>query len=110
MGGSRAFLLRVLPGFSPPLMHTCLWNTGDHEPRLALSLCSNDDLLLSHVALDRVQERDKRKGTQMPSNRVIDVRLRIEATEKIGSGCGNVSQRLDFKIPSIPEKHDAFLC
>jgi hypothetical protein len=80
MGGSIAFLLRVLPGFSPPLIHTCLWNTGDNEPRLDLSFCSNDDLFLSNVALDRVQERDKRKGTQMPSNRFIDVRLMIEAT------------------------------
>src|SRR5256885_16811571 len=80
MGGSIAFLLRVLPGFSPSLIHTHLWNTGDNEPRLDLIFCSNDDIFLSNVALDRVQERDKRKGTQRPSNRFRDVRLMIEAT------------------------------
>jgi len=36
-------------------------------------------LFLNDVALNRVQERDKLKGSQMPSNRFIDVRLMIEA-------------------------------
>jgi hypothetical protein len=103
MGGSIAFLLRVLPGFSPPLIDTQFWNTGAKEPRLDLIFCSTDEIFLSNVALDRVQERDKRKGTQMSSNRFIDVRLLIEATEKLGAGFGNRSPRLDCKIPEIPE-------
>ena len=110
LGGSIAFLLRVLPGFAPPLIHTRLWNTADHEPRLDLSLCANDDILLSHVALDRVKESDKRKGPHMPSNRFIEVRLMLEATSKIGAGFGKVSQRWDFKIPSIPAKQATFWC
>jgi len=110
LGGSIAFLLRVLPGFAPPLMHTPRWNTGDDEPRPALIFGSHDDSFLSHVALDSVQERDKLKGSPMPSNHFIDGRLMIEATEKIRSGCGKVSQGLDLKVPSIPEKQDAFLC
>ena len=110
MGGSIALLLRVLPGFSPPFVHAHRWNTGDNEPRRALIVCSTDDSVLSHVALDSVQARDKRQGPQRPSNRFIDVRLLIAATEKIGAGCGHVRQRLDFTIPSIPEKQEAFLC
>ena len=110
LGGRRAFLLRVLPGFSPSLMHPHLGHPGDKEPRRDRSFCAHAELLLSHGVLDRVPERAKRTGTHMPSNRFRAVRLRLEATEKIGSGFGHVSHRLDFTVPSSPEKPDAFLC
>jgi len=80
LGGSIAFLLRVLPRFSPPLMHTYLWNTGGDEPRSSLIFCSNEAIFLNDVALNRGQERDKLKGSHMPSNRFIDVRLMLETT------------------------------
>ena len=86
-----------------------LWNTGGEEPRPSLIFCSNADLFLNDVAFDKVQARDKRKGSAMPSNRFIDVRLRIEATETIGSCGGKVSQGLACTLPEIPEKQAAFL-
>ncbi len=110
IGGSRVFLLRVLPGFSPPLRHTPLWNTGGDEPRPYLIFCSNEESFLNAIALHRGQERGQLKGSHMPSNRFIDVRLMMEAPEKIRSSCCMVRQGLDCTIPYIPEQQDAFLC
>ena len=110
LGGSVAFLLRVLPGFSPPCIDPCLWNTGGDEPSLSLRFGSNDDIFLKAMALDSVQETGKRHWSQTPSHCVIAVRLMREAPEKIRPGFCKVGKGLDFNIPSIPEKHAAFLC
>src|SRR6266436_9811443 len=80
LGRSIAFLLRVLPGFSPPFIDTCLWNTGGDEPSLYLIFCSNEDIFLNDIALDSLQETGKLNWRQTPSNCFIDVRLMIEAT------------------------------
>ena len=80
LGGSIAFLLRVLPGLSPPFIDTCLWNTGGDEPSLSLIFCSNEDIFLNDIALASVQETGKLNWRQTPSNCFIDVRLMIEAT------------------------------
>src|SRR5882724_3271550 len=80
LGGSIAFLLRVLAGFSPPFIDTCLWNTGGDEPSLSLIFCSNDDIFLNDIALDSLQETGKLNWRQTPSYCFIDVRLMIEAT------------------------------
>jgi Transposase IS66 family len=99
VGRRIAFFLGGLPGRPSPGMDDLLWDARGNQARRHLLLGADQDGLFEDRPLDRGKTTGQRHRRDAVSHRFSQRCLRIETTDKIGLGGGNLGQRFDREIP-----------